>query len=187
MWFVIARLILTFTVFGYAGYRDFKARLVDNQIWRDFTLLSCILFAVSLVFYGGVFDWVLFLVGVGLTAVVSFGLFFAGLFGGADSKALLCLSLALPFGGERLFMPLMGVSLFSRLCFPLVVLWNGVLVAGGFYACYLVGLKVFCRVSFRSKVKNVNALGVPFLVFLFVGLVVALVFGDLVWLIISFA
>ncbi len=39
LWFVIARLILSFTVLGYAGYADLKCRLVDNQVWRDFAVL----------------------------------------------------------------------------------------------------------------------------------------------------
>lgn len=66
----------------------------------------------------------------GITAGLALLLFYSGGFGGADSKALMCIALALPFSTEILFKPILGeVSPLSQNLFPLTIFINSVLFA----------------------------------------------------------
>jgi preflagellin peptidase FlaK len=67
----------------------------------------------------------------GVTAGLALLLFYAGGFGGADSKALMCIALALPFAPLALLTPLLagGVSPTSQIIFPLTIFGNAVLFA----------------------------------------------------------
>lgn len=79
--------------FGLAGYQDWRKREVQNWVWVIYGPLAL---AITLVCYSG---WLLifavsFMV---VNAVVSIGLFYAGVWGGGDSKAFMCLGVGLPF------------------------------------------------------------------------------------------
>jgi preflagellin peptidase FlaK len=67
----------------------------------------------------------------GVTVLIAFLLFYAGGFGGADSKALMCIAIALPFAPITLFTPLVAsaVSPIAQLIFPITIFGNGVLFA----------------------------------------------------------
>jgi preflagellin peptidase FlaK len=67
----------------------------------------------------------------GFTAGFALLLFYTGGFGGADSKALMCLALALPFFPATLLTPLLagGLSPLSQVMFPITILSNSVLIA----------------------------------------------------------
>jgi preflagellin peptidase FlaK len=68
---------------------------------------------------------------VGITVGLAFLLFYAGGFGGADSKAFMCIALALPFAPLTLLTPLLAgaVSPTSQILFPLTIFGNAVLFA----------------------------------------------------------
>jgi len=68
-----------------------------------------------------------------ITFVLSLALFYAGAFGGADAKALMCLSLALPYYPTDLFQSAFMVSPL----FPMSVFSNAVLLAA-FSAFYVL-------------------------------------------------
>jgi preflagellin peptidase FlaK len=67
----------------------------------------------------------------GVTAGIALLLFYAGGFGGADSKALMCIALAMPFAPLVLFTPLIAgaVSPTSQHIFPITIFGNAVLFA----------------------------------------------------------
>jgi archaeal preflagellin peptidase FlaK len=67
----------------------------------------------------------------GVTAGLALLLFYAGGFGGADSKALMCIALALPFAPITLFTPILtqAASPTSQLIFPITIFGNSVLFA----------------------------------------------------------
>lgn len=67
----------------------------------------------------------------GVTAGLALLLFYAGGFGGADSKALICIALALPFAPLALFTPLLAgaISPTSQVIFPITIFGNAVLFA----------------------------------------------------------
>ena len=73
----------------------------------------------------------LFGVSVGFTVGLAFLLFYSGGFGGADSKALMCLAVALPFAPVALSLPLINGNLspIAQFIFPLTVFSNGVFFA----------------------------------------------------------
>jgi preflagellin peptidase FlaK len=127
--FDVARIALTLPFMLYASISDYKNREVSNSVWMLFappafalTFMELFLFKTSeLTSYGLCF---------GLTAFFALVLFYAGGFGGADAKALMCLALALPFYPEGLLTPLSGeVSPISKAFFPLAIFSNSVLLA----------------------------------------------------------
>jgi preflagellin peptidase FlaK len=74
----------------------------------------------------------LFGVSVGITIGFALLLFFTGQFGGADSKAFMCIAVALPFFPAILVaLPILpeGLSPISTLVFPLTILTNSVLLS----------------------------------------------------------
>jgi preflagellin peptidase FlaK len=118
-----ARVILSLSFLLYASWSDWKQREVSNWVWIVFaplafslTIAQFVLFAQGLL--------LTYLLSFTLTSVMSVALFYAGAFGGADAKALMCIALALPspillVPNVRLFLPI----------FPFTVFSNGVLLA----------------------------------------------------------
>jgi len=249
-----SRVFLSLSVFIYASWSDWQKREVSNRVWLLMAPLAFVLttfqFVVSspeiLQFYA---------VSFVITAALSVMLFYAGAFGGADAKALMCLALALPFYPSYLFQ---SITPWGAPIFPVTVFSNGVLLASltvvyavlrnsvwklrtkrnlfeGFeyesmgrkVLAFLTGYKVSVAVLEKGHMypledvntketgeserrlmvlpkdeksegiieKIVNAThegriqnevwatpGLPLLVFLTIGLIVALTFGDLVWI-----
>ncbi|MBS7621161.1 prepilin peptidase, partial [Candidatus Bathyarchaeota archaeon] len=119
--FVAARVTVCMAFLFYASWSDYKKREVSNSVWILFAPLA---FALTfsefflfdfeaLPFYGLCFA---------LTSIFATILFYAGGFGGADAKALMCLALALPFYPSELLKPLMGeTSPIMEMFFPVTV------------------------------------------------------------------
>ncbi len=129
-----ARTVLSLSFLFYASWSDYKTREVSNKVWIVFAPLAFVLTFVQIYVYEP--PWLVFYgVSFGLTAVFSIVLFYAGGFGGADAKALMCLALALPFYPSSLltsglFAPIVGEnSPITRLLFPVTVFSNAVLFA----------------------------------------------------------
>jgi len=239
----------------YASWSDYKTREVNNWVWA---ILAPSAFALtSLQFFmftpKSLYTYAL---SFGVTSALAITLFYGGAFGGADAKALMCLSLALPLYPVSLLQPYSG---FVSPLFPITVFCNAVLMAAlsVFYAAvrnylwkhrtgnrlfagfkkesgwrkllvFLCGYKVdiaelekkehlypledfngnerkllvFPKDDSRSEVvgriqkarregKLQNWVwatpGLPLLVFVTVGLIVALIYGDIVWVIIRSA
>ena len=125
-----ANVAVSLSVLLYASWRDYKTREVSNRVWVFYapivlalSLAELLLFEPSLLpFYG---------LSFGVTAGLALLLFYAGGFGGADSKALMCIALALPFAPTTLFTPLIigAISPISHFIFPLTIFGNAVLFA----------------------------------------------------------
>ncbi len=127
--FDIARVTLTLLFLLYASWSDWKTREVSNKVWIAFaplafsvTIVEFVLYAQELLFS--------YLISFALTSVIAVALFYAGAFGGADAKALMCIALALP-SPVRL---VSSVSLYLPI-FPFTVFSNSVLLAA-FSAVY---------------------------------------------------
>lgn len=114
----------------YSSWLDYKTREVSNRVWAYYapialalSLAELLLFEPSqLPLYGLCF---------GVTAAIALVLFYTGGFGGADSKALMCIALALPFAPLALFTPILpnGVSPTSQFLYPITILGNSVFFA----------------------------------------------------------
>ncbi|MCW4047350.1 MAG: prepilin peptidase [Candidatus Bathyarchaeota archaeon] len=128
--FAAARVTLTLGFLLYASWSDYKTREVTNRVWILFAPIALALSLTELLLYSPQnLPW--YGLSFGVTAGFALLLFYAGGFGGADSKAFMCIALALPFFPETLFQPLLdgGVSPLARNIFPFTILSNSILVA----------------------------------------------------------
>jgi len=261
-----AKVTISLVFLLYASWSDYKTREVTNRVWIVYAPIAIALSITELLFYEST-RLALFGLSIGITVVIAFVLFYSGGFGGADSKALMCIALALPFAPTALFTPILasGVSPLSQNIFPITILSNSVLVAA-FSAVALLLYNLFWRVKtgkrlfedtlaresawkkfivlvtgYRVSVAKLKAKwhiyplediaeenggdaverrlvvvpkdegrnetvtrlsgavyagkigakvwatpGLPMLVFVTIGLIIALLFGDIVWLLVSF-
>ncbi len=126
--FVAARVAVTLSILIYASWSDYKTREVSNRVWVFYAPIAIVLtFAELLIFDSS--QLMLFGISAGLTIGLAFLLFYSGAFGGADSKAFMCIAVALPFAPTA-FTPLFGsFSPISTLIFPITIFGNAVLFA----------------------------------------------------------
>jgi len=120
----VARVSLGLIVFLYASWSDYKTREVSNTVWMVFAPLALALTSVQFLAFSRE-SLTTFVLSFVSTSVLSIVLFYAGAFGGADAKALICLALALPLY-PVVIQPLFG--LISPI-FPITVFSNAVLLA----------------------------------------------------------
>ncbi len=128
--FSVAQVTISLGFLLYASWSDYKTREVSNRVWVVYAPIALALSLADLLLY----DWVrlpLFGLCFGVTAAIAILLFYTGGFGGADSKALMCIALALPFSVGALVGPLspLGESPLAQNIFPLTIFSNGVLFA----------------------------------------------------------
>ncbi len=136
--FAAARVTLTAVFLLYASWSDYKTREVSNRVWAIYAPIALGLSLAEFLLYEPS-KLPLFGLSVGLTTGFALLLFYSGGFGGADSKALMCIALALPFFPlEAPFLaqvPIVksflvnGVSPLSQTLFPITILSNSVLIA----------------------------------------------------------
>ena len=125
-----AQVAVSATLLTYASWSDYKTREVSNRVWAIYAPIAIVLSLSELLLYDSS-KIVLFGISVGLTVGLAFLLFYSGAFGGADSKALMCIAVALPFAPVTLFTPILAGSLspISQVIFPLTIFSNAVLFA----------------------------------------------------------
>ncbi|MEM3549589.1 MAG: A24 family peptidase C-terminal domain-containing protein [Candidatus Bathyarchaeia archaeon] len=123
------KIVLALLFLAYASWRDFKTREVSDRVWVIFAPLAFALTFAELYFW----DLALlpyFGLCFVLTAAFAIVLFYAGGFGGADAKALMCLALDLPFYPSKVLNPLFGeVSPIMQTFFPITVFINSVILS----------------------------------------------------------
>jgi archaeal preflagellin peptidase FlaK len=128
--FSAAKVTLSLAFLIYASWSDYKTREVSNRVWMFFAPIALALSLTELLLYDlQRLPW--FGISFGLITVFALLLFYAGGFGGADSKALICIALALPFFPEKLFTPVFteGISPLAQNIFPFTIFSNSILVA----------------------------------------------------------
>lgn len=133
-----AKIILSLVILLYASWSDYKTREVSNRVWAIYAPIALGLSLIQLIFYEpNMLPW--FGLSVGFTVGFSLLLFYTGGFGGADSKAFMCIALAIPFTPLGSY-PLIAAGQLSPIAdviFPFTVLTNAVLFAAA-SAVYLV-------------------------------------------------
>jgi preflagellin peptidase FlaK len=114
----------------YASWSDYKTREASNRVWAFYAPIALFLSLSELLLYEPS-KLPFFGLSFGVTAAFAIILFYTGAFGGADSKALMCIALALPFFPETLFKPIFasGISPLAQNLFPLTIFSNAVLFA----------------------------------------------------------
>ncbi|MEM2123262.1 MAG: A24 family peptidase C-terminal domain-containing protein [Candidatus Bathyarchaeia archaeon] len=79
---------------GYAAYRDLKIREVSDILWLIYGPTGLILSAARLLYDQGL--WRIHIASILSMSAVASSMAYLGLFGGADAKAFICLSIANP-------------------------------------------------------------------------------------------
>ena len=125
-----AQVSVSIAILIYASWRDYKCREVSNRVWAIYLPIATALSTVDLLLFDSS-KLLLFGISVGFTVGLAFLLFYSGGFGGADSKALMCIAVALPFAPVAIFTPIISGSLspIAQYIFPLTIFGNGVLFA----------------------------------------------------------
>lgn len=145
-----ARVLLCLMFMIYASWSDWKKREVSNQVWAALAPLALLLTSVQYVLFGG--DLLLFVLSFAVTSGLAIILFYAGAFGGADAKAFICLSLALPRYPTFLF-SVFAVSTSAVLVsplFPITIFSNSVLLAA-FTVVYALLRNLLWKLKTGSK------------------------------------
>lgn len=122
-WLDVLRIFLSFSFLAASSWYDLKTREVPNRMWLLFAPLGFMLSFANFLLTKEDSFLIFWLLSSLVTAGLSLVLFYLGFFGGADAKALICLSIALP-GYPSSASPLL--KSLSPL-FPLAVLSNALL------------------------------------------------------------
>jgi len=132
-----ARIILCLSFLIYASWSDHKTREVSNKVWVILGPLALALTMFQFLMYSPqplqlLISYVLSFV---ITSALAIAIFYAGGFGGADAKALMCISLALPVYPNHL---LPQPQSFVSPLFPITIFTNSVLLGAlsVFYALF---------------------------------------------------
>lgn len=118
------RVLLVLSSFIYASWTDWKSREVSNRVWIVLAPAAFVLTITEYVLFAQD-QLTTYAVSFAITSALAIVLFYAGAFGGADAKALMCLALALPSYPTNLF----SQYVFISPLFPLTVFSNAVLMA----------------------------------------------------------
>ncbi len=263
--FLAANIAVSLGFLVYASWKDYQSREVSNRVWAYYAPIALTLTLAQLLLYEPQ-QLPFYALSFGVTAGIAFLLFYTGGFGGADSKALMCIALSLPFAPLLLLTPLLveNISPISVFIYPITIFGNAVLfaAASGIYmilrnvlwhkrhgakmfagtlASESVGKKLLVlitgykvtiaklkekwhvfpmedieeidetsqkrklviiphdegrekiveRLSTATEAGKIDGYvwatpGLPMLIFVTLGLIVALFFGDLVWLLVRF-
>jgi archaeal preflagellin peptidase FlaK len=149
--FSAAKISLSIGFLLYASWSDYKTREVSNRVWVIYAPIALALSLSELLLFEPS-QLPLYGLSFGVTAGIAFLLFYTGGFGGADSKALMCIALALPFAPLALMTPLLdgGVSPISQVIFPLTIFGNAVLFAAA-SGIYMILRNVFWHKKTKTK------------------------------------
>ncbi len=120
-WVDPLRFLLCLLFLLIASIYDIRTREVPNWIWAVFAPIGLALTLASLMLGGWSYPRITMLViSAILTICLSLALFYIGMFGGADAKALMCLAAAMPIYPEKFeltakfLLPMPPISTFNN-------------------------------------------------------------------------
>ncbi|MCS7135859.1 MAG: prepilin peptidase [Nitrososphaerota archaeon] len=114
------RIALILAMMCYASYSDLRFREVSDKLWLIFGIIGAIITTYDFV-TAGLSDYTfLGLISIGVSAAVSFGLYYAKLYGGADAKALTVISVIMP-----IYWPVAAIHPFTAI----YTFMNGLLIS----------------------------------------------------------
>ena len=132
-----SRIILCLSFLIYASWSDYKTREVSNKVWVILGPISLALTGFQFLFYSPQPLELLIshVLSFAITSGLAIAVFYAGGFGGADAKALMCIALALPIYPSNLLIKPLG---FISPLFPITIFTNSVLLGtlSVFYALF---------------------------------------------------
>lgn len=93
--FVLLTYAVSFSFLSYASYRDIKTRYISNYVWL-FYGITALLLAVTVYTTQNPYAILFYIIDIALTVIISLAMWELGIYGGADTKALVCIALAHP-------------------------------------------------------------------------------------------
>ncbi len=117
----IASLIFSIVILGYSAYSDLKTREVSNWVWMTYLPVSLVILVLRSLVSPQLIS--ISVISIIVMTCLSFLMFCLGLFGGADLKAFIGLSVALPMHP----LPLRPLLVSLNPLFPLTVFYNSYL------------------------------------------------------------
>lgn len=151
-----AKLIVSYACLGYASISDWRKREVSDKVWLALGGVGAALTAYDIYSLpqplGITRDIISILiipslVSIALTCVLAYLIFLSGLFGGADAKAFMAVSLMMPLLPFDLTtsLPLHPIATLTNPLFPLSVFNNSVLISV-LMALYILSRNVYWKV-----------------------------------------
>jgi len=132
-------IMISLAVLSVASVSDLRTREVSNRHWLFYGPIALALFLAQILTSD---NWLIVGISGGITVVIAFIMFQVGLVGGADSKALMCLGLAMP--ALPSFITPYWQSPFAFYPFPIVVLVNSFLLSIS-AGLFIMGKNLFVR------------------------------------------
>lgn len=93
--FVLLTYIVSFSFLSYASYWDIKTREVSNKVWLFYGVTALFL-AVVVYTTQNAFAILFYIINLSLTVIIAVALWEFGAYGGADTKALVCIAFGHP-------------------------------------------------------------------------------------------
>jgi Flp pilus assembly protein protease CpaA len=156
----LAAVLVTVLFFLVGSMLDIKTREVDDYVWLAFGALGAVLTTIRLLLDPT--RLILTAISAAIAFLIAMGLFYFGLTGGADAKAVICLGLTLPLpptswqvliGFVHPFFPVVVVMM-GFICSGLLAVWFGVRNL----ATYIrLGSRMFQGLEHESKFKKALA------------------------------
>lgn len=137
-------ILVVLAFLGYGSWSDIKTREVSNIVWLLFAPIGATL-TVARLYFSPELLWIS-LGSIIVATSLGLLLFYAGVFGGADAKGLICIGISIPTLPENI---LAYATLFHPF-FPVVVLTNSFLVAISM-ALYILVRNIFWKYSTRGS------------------------------------
>ncbi len=150
-----AKLIVSYAFLGYASISDWRKREVPDKVWLGLGGIGAALTAYDIYSFAqpigitkGIISFLIIpsLISILLTCVIAYAIFQSGLFGGADAKAFMAVSLVMPLLPFNLTtpLPLLPVSAITNPLFPLSVFNNSVLLSA-LMALYILSRNIYWK------------------------------------------
>lgn len=135
--------LLSIIVLLYAAYTDLKTREVPDQVWIIYFPLVSILLIFRILLNPELL--IVSLMSIIIIFCISLSMLYVGLFGGADFKAFVCLSIALPVNP----LPLLSLLPSVNPIFPVSIFYNAY-----FFSVSMIIYSVFKNLNWKIKGKE---------------------------------
>jgi len=138
---------VVFATLAFASLQDVRTREIDDRVWYIAIIAGAVLTSLETLTTPG-YPLVLLVLSIGLTAVLALGIYYAGLYGGADAKALIAVAVIMPLSPYASTMPF----------YPLTILGNGLALSLLLIpACLLWNAAFFIRTGRKSLFEGIRA------------------------------
>nr|MDO8081730.1 A24 family peptidase [Candidatus Freyarchaeota archaeon] len=146
-------LVVCIIPLAFASYSDWKTRTVKNQIWLIMTIAGLIIAAARWIYTAELITTIFSYV---TTFLISLVFYIIKIFGGADAKAMICVSLLIPKNVSLSLTPFFAFTVFLNTSILLGVLY--LIILSSNLVRHLRGENLFPGLESESKWRKILAL-----------------------------